>query len=455
MPLLHVLDSIRHWENDFPGKVQLFYILFGASSLGVYLLLIRWLRYRRRSYHNALFAQYSHGQDMSVPVAQQIYTSLFDAEFPFFLMKGIQLGLFRTYSIPTISSLLNRTALLSSHDTVARRYAETEVLFLEFAMREWGSVPWLEAMARTRAIHAAYRKAGSVREEDMLYTLAALMTQGVNLIEQWEWRNLSDVELCAAGTLYRGIADAMGIDYSAFLSDKQIQTPSGLSGLDFFHALRAWQRSYEARAMFYTPQNHVLAQAGMDLLLCGVPGTPLKKLATAALTVLMDVPLRTAVGYPAPPRMVTACVTAILFARRFFLRHFCPPRPEMFRIRRTIDISMPPTCAFAATAAASKSATTVPDQLESAPHDEKKTVMTSYIGAPYFVAPSVWNRWSPGAWWWWMLGLPLPGDKPRNGSTYHPGGYSIPQVGPRVGKGVVSQRREEDAVREVVMMKGW
>ncbi|KAI4142140.1 MAG: hypothetical protein LQ340_007429, partial [Diploschistes diacapsis] len=181
----------------------------------IYLLLIRLLRYRRAHHHQQIHYQPSTPQS-TILRAQSIYRSLFQLEFPFLATKGIQLALFRTYAIPTISSLLDRTKLLSSPITVAHRYSETWALFNEFALREWGSPHWVQAMARTRAIHAAYRKSGKVREEDMLYTLAAVATQPVVLINRWEWREITDEEICAIGTLYRGIGDALDIDYMSF-----------------------------------------------------------------------------------------------------------------------------------------------------------------------------------------------------------------------------------------------
>jgi hypothetical protein len=485
-------QSWTELQNVLQAQSRLFYIVVGAVSLATYIFIIRSLRYRRAAYHDALFKTCpSYPQEMSVPVAQEIYSSLFDAEFPFFFMKGVQLGLFRTYAIPTISVLLDKTQLLGNPDTVARRYAETEVLFLEFAKRQWGSRPWLEAMARTRAIHAGYRKSGVIREADMVFTLCATATSGVDMVEQWEWRSLTDTELCAIGALYRGIGDGLGIDYEDFLDLPDPKTSPNPSGLDFYRAMRKWQSEYENWAMKYAPQNHDLAKVAIELLLLAAPGKTLKRWGATLLTVLMDVPLRTAVGYPAPPRALVNTASMILNIRGFVLRNFVPPRPEFLRITRTIDIPQPgspnarPMCAFAGAGAAAAAGKTCPFTSNSNANGaftksgsvtppeppislEKadggvaaveevpfKTVLTEYIAAPYFVAPSFWNRWGPSAWYWWALGLPIPGDKAGNGCTFQSGGYSIPQVGPRVGKGVASQKREEDAVFEMMRKRGW
>ncbi|OTA98541.1 hypothetical protein M426DRAFT_69626 [Hypoxylon sp. CI-4A] len=344
--------------------------------------------------------------------SQIVYKSLFDSEFPFFFVKGIQLALFRTYAIPTISSLLNKTTSLSSKSSVTRRYSETWALFNEFALSDWGSERWVQAMGRTRGIHAAYRKSGKVREEDMLYTLAVVATQPVRLINSWEWRELTNAELCAIGTLYQALIEAFGIDWRKYLVDITANT-SHDSGLRFFNSLYAWQNLYESQVMLHTPANHHLAATAIDLLLWGVPGKYLKQIVTRILVVLMDNPLRTAVGYPAPTTMHQVGVKFILASRRLALKYLFLPRPQF--------LSSQPT------------------QI-----DQSRTILTSYIAEPYYVKPTIWNRWGPGAWWWWCLGHPLPTRKSQH---FIPEGYLIPDIGPRQGKTAAIQAREEQAVR--------
>lgn len=81
-----------------------------------------------------------------------------------------------------------------------------------------------------------------------------------------------------------------------------------------------------------------------------------------------------------------------------------------------------------------------------------------YDAAPYYIKPTVWERWQPAAWYSWFLGLPLPGDE---GDKYHPQGYKIPDVGPQkmsgkggdFAKGVVEQLRSTRSGGCVFMVK--
>ncbi|KAI1439893.1 hypothetical protein F5Y02DRAFT_424805 [Annulohypoxylon stygium] len=452
-PKIHLPSPFRLWTScsKFLVTTPVLLVIF-------YLIVVRQLRYRR-AYSNTkvlLNAPAHEDYGSSVRRAQIIYRSLINAEFPFLFVKGIELALFRTYAIPTISSLLDKTAVLSSKSSVPRRYSETWALFVEFALADWGSERWIQAMGRTRAIHAAYRKAGKVREDDMLYTLAVLATQPVRLINTWEWRRLTDDELSAIGTLYRGLAEAFDIDWQkefADMAEKEKKTqaysifddvcvnlihPSNASpetGLSFFHALSAWQQLYEDHAMRHIPANHLLASTAVDLLLWGVPGQGLKQVTTKFLVALMDDPLRVAVGYAAPSTMHRICVKVILTSRKLALRYLSLPRPSFLTIEptRVIDPEGPYSQV---------------DTPNGAPlQHQSRTLLTSYVAEPYYVKPTIWNRWGPGAWWWWFLGHPLPTQEDQH---YIPGGYLIPEIGPRQGKTPTVQAREEEAVRALL-----
>ena len=194
--------------------------------------------------------------------------------------------------------------------------------------------------------------------------------------------------------------------------------------------------------MRYTPAGHELSSTGIDLLLCSVPGRQMRRGMTAILTVLMDPPLRSAAGYRAPSAFVKLLTITLLEARRLCIRHLCLPRPEFLRATAICDASLASIYLSSKYSAAS-----------AFPQSKimTKSRLTSYIVAPHFVAPTVWNRWGLGAWWSRCLGLPLPGDY---GDRFDPKGYSIPELGPRLGKTSEFQAREENAVKRLIAQKG-
>jgi hypothetical protein len=58
----------------------------------------------------------------------------------------------------------------------------------------------------------------------------------------------------------------------------------------------------------------------------------------------------------------------------------------------------------------------------------------NYGNYPFYVKPTVWNRWGPVAWVLWAAGGKLPGDDPLE---FRPQGYSFSDLGPenRIGQG--------------------
>lgn len=72
--------------------------------------------------------------------------------------------------------------------------------------------------------------------------------------------------------------------------------------------------------------------------------------------------------------------------------------------------------------------------------------LLEYDAHPFYVRPTVWNRWGPSAWLSWSLGLSLPGD---DGDTYHPSGFLTSEVGPKrfIGKGKAEGEIEKSKLR--------
>lgn len=52
--------------------------------------------------------------------------------------------------------------------------------------------------------------------------------------------------------------------------------------------------------------------------------------------------------------------------------------------------------------------------------------MPDYVAKPYYVRPTLWNRFGPRAMISRIRGLPLPGDQP----SFQSQGYNIERVGP-------------------------
>ena len=336
--------------------------------------------------------------------------------FPFTFKTGLQFSLFRSYGIPTISKLLLQTSQFSSPDTACKRYADTGALIDAFFIQKWGSEYWVQAVARVNAIHAVYQSTGKISDTDMLYTLALFATQPLRWIGRWEWRELAEVERVALGVFCKGIGDAMGISWAGLPVWDEGQRGWAHGGV-WLDEISTWADRYEEQHMVPARSNHETAEQTTRILLWVVP-RQLRSVGMQAVCAMMDERLRKAMIYPAASHSVTAVLHTVLKARKLFLRHLALPRPHFFR---TLHV----------TEAADK---------------DGRFFMLDYDAQPWYVRPTVWSRWHPGAWVFWAMGLSLPGDR---GDMFCPTGFRTREVG--VGKGVQAevQRELEDRVRKI------
>jgi hypothetical protein len=111
--------------------------------------------------------------------------------------------------------------------------------------------------------------------------------------------------------------------------------------------------------------------------------------------------------YPRPPKIYFQVIERVLAVRKYVLKHIALPRPDFLRHK----------------------------SLEDRPDGQGRRAFVKYDADPFYVRPTLWNRWGPSAWLSRLLGLPLPGD---NDHAYHPEGYLIPEIGPDtfLGKGM-------------------
>jgi hypothetical protein len=60
---------------------------------------------------------------------------------------------------------------------------------------------------------------------------------------------------------------------------------------------------------------------------------------------------------------------------------------------------------------------------------------------PFYVKPTLWNRWGPIAWLTWAYGGRLPGDNPVE---FMPAGYTFNDLGPVSRMNLGKKEMEED-----------
>ncbi|KAL8383315.1 hypothetical protein RB595_006862 [Gaeumannomyces hyphopodioides] len=374
---------------------------WAAAAAVTYHLLVRALRHLRA---RRTQARYPYGPGQKLPYsamtdrdAQELVVLVQQYEFPSVAELGLQSALVRTYGIPSISALLLRTRQLSTRAQVARRYADTTALVGEIYTNEAGSRRLAESYARLNYLHSVYIKAGRITNDDMLYVLALFMNQPADHIDRLDWRPLSDLERCAYGAFHRTMAESMDIDLSPLPSAGA--GAGWRDGLHFYRELDGWARAYEERNMVPHDENLAVAAHTRELYLRDFPPF-LRGLGANLLAASMDDRFRTAVKFDRPSSAHYTIVAAVFAAKRLVCRHLLPPRQT-------------PYCYYARPASRGD---VRPDGTRG---------FVTWTGSPYYVRPTLWNRWGPYAWLAWSLGVPLPGDE-----GMMPEGYTLKDVGP-------------------------
>ncbi|PBP24545.1 hypothetical protein BUE80_DR004567 [Diplocarpon rosae] len=389
--------------------------LFVASLLA-YLVLCSLLRYQRRDakVKKYGFTDREAMKKMSNVEAQEIITYLAELEFPKVYYTSIQFALFKTYGIPTISGLLVATKEFSTPENASKRYADTGILIQEFAGHHPQDPRVIKALARMNFIHSRYQKAGKISNSDLLYTLSVFITEPVSWVERYEWRAMNDMEICAIGTFWKGIGDAMGIVYDGTLARSE-----WADGIAFYEDIKAWAEGYEREFMMPATSNKITADELIPLLLFYLP-SGLKEAGKHMVGVLMGERLRAAMMHPTPPAKYFQIANAVFGMRRFFLEYLSLPRPGFMRVRELSDTPDPKTGRY---------------------HTNR------YQAHPFYNKPTFLNRWGPEGWFVWAFGGDVPGSK---GDLYLPEGYKFEEIGPRSlrNRGAEEMKAWEDTLTE-------
>ena len=166
--------------------------------------------------------------------------------------------------------------------TASKRTADTGVLILEFALNYPASERTIKAISRMNYLHSSYQRSGKITNDDLLFTLSLFALEPARFVAEYEWRNLTDLELSASGTYWKSMGDAMGINYSVLKS----QQSGWKDGHHWLSELEQWSLEYEKVHMVPAESNRQLADSHFDILTFNVPKRlliPCKKVMSVVL----------------------------------------------------------------------------------------------------------------------------------------------------------------------------
>src|SRR5215471_3256072 len=136
-------------------------------------------------------------------------------DFPFDTTRALEFALFRTFCVPSISALLDRTG--EFHHRAQRRYDDTDIIVSELI--EWGydSERGKRALRRMNELHGRF----AIANDDFLYVLSTFVYEPIRWNARFGWRPLCEHERLAYFHFWREVGRRMGLrdlpaDYAAF-----------------------------------------------------------------------------------------------------------------------------------------------------------------------------------------------------------------------------------------------
>ena len=229
----------------------------------------------------------------------EIYRNLSQHEFPWDMNQALSFALFRTYAVPGIGNLLDRTGEFTG--AVQKRYDDTALL-LEVPLAKGFEHP--EARAAIRRVNQMH-KAYPIPDHEFRYVLSTFVVVPKRWLDDYGKRPMTHNEVLASVEYYRALGRHMGIP----------DVPETYEG--FAELLD----SYEAEHFAFDEGARRVADSTMALMQTFYPSFAAKPVEVFSRA-LMDQPLREAFRYDAPPALVEKVSRAALRARGRVLRAF-------------------------------------------------------------------------------------------------------------------------------------
>lgn len=232
----------------------------------------------------------------------EICQQLAGYEFPWDMTRALEIALFRTFCVPSIAVLLDRTA--EFHQRPQKRYDDTGLMVA--LILKWGhdTPQGQSVIQRMNQIHGRF----SICNTDFLYVLSTFIYEPVRWIERFGWRSLTPLEKQAMFYFWFSIGQQMEI--------QDIPTS--------YDTFEQYNLEYEREHFRYNTANQRVGESTLKLFLSWFP-SPLRPAVQPMIYALLDERMIQAFGFPSPQPWQRQFVEQVLRSRGQLLRYF-PPR---------------------------------------------------------------------------------------------------------------------------------
>ena len=218
-------------------------------------------------------------------------------EFPWDVVRALEVALMRTFCSPRISGLLHRTREFRKHGQ--KRYDDTALLVAEFMQNGYDSERGRQAILHTNRIHGFY----TIENEDFIFVLSTFIFLPIQWINKYGWRKTTNNERQALFYFFREVGERMNI--------KNI--PASLEGLERFVA------EYEKQNFAPVETNHAVGNATVNIVKGWMPFFA-KPFVFPVMKCLLDENMLKALNYSLPSSLLRSMVYGAMRVRAFGLR---------------------------------------------------------------------------------------------------------------------------------------
>ena len=227
----------------------------------------------------------------------KIYGIAMGHEFPWDNARATEFALFRTFAVPEIGELLQRTGAFTKQ--TQKRYDDTTIIIDEAGLFIYGETEDRTAIRRVNQMHGSY----DIPNDQMVYVLTTFVVPSVRWIERYGYRPLNPLEVESAVRYWQRMGELMGLrdvpeDYAAF---------------------EAFYDAYERERFAYSPGGREVADATLNLFVEWY-SPPLRPMVRAMAIALMDPELRRALRYGEPSALASRLLQLTMAARKRILR---------------------------------------------------------------------------------------------------------------------------------------
>lgn len=230
-------------------------------------------------------------------------------EFPFDLTRSLEFALFRTYAVPSIGGLLDRTGEFG--ERAQKRYDDTDLILSQIYEFGYDSERGRAALRRMNRIHGRF----DISNDDFLYVLSTFVYEPIRWIARFGWRDMVHQERLAFFHFWSEVGRRMNIR----------DIPADFDAFERFNV------EYERANFRFSEAGQRVAQATRTMFLDWFLPRPLHRLGQPAVHALMDEPLLAAFGFPEPGPRVRSLVTGALRLRSRVVRHLPERRSPRLR----------------------------------------------------------------------------------------------------------------------------